>query len=174
MSYQGSYELMVGNPCSLSKHPREHAQKPVLRPTTTTTTSSLSWLPCIAVPATRPRSAQPPWPTHPAPAAPPGASVADDQPGSHLCNHRLLPFSTLRSASSRPSEQEVPSSPKVAAVHPETHPARAGKPQDIQQPRHLDMWQLSRAVQRPGRHAGAQEKLLQNEIHMQVRTEGGR
>ena len=29
------------------------------------------------------------------------------------------------------------------------------------------MWQLSRAIQRPGRHAGAQEKLLQNEIHMQ-------
>ena len=31
------------------------------------------------------------------------------------------------------------------------------------------MWQLSRAVQRPGGHAGAQEKLLQNEIHMQVK-----
>ena len=31
------------------------------------------------------------------------------------------------------------------------------------------MWQLSRAVQRPGRHAGAQEKLLQNEIHVQVK-----
>ena len=31
------------------------------------------------------------------------------------------------------------------------------------------MWQLSRAVQRPSRHAGAQEKLLQNEIHMQVK-----
>ena len=31
------------------------------------------------------------------------------------------------------------------------------------------MWQLSRAVQRPGGHVGAQEKLLQNEIHMQVK-----
>ena len=31
------------------------------------------------------------------------------------------------------------------------------------------MWQLSRAVQRPGGHAGAQEKLLQNEIHLQVK-----
>ena len=36
------------------------------------------------------------------------------------------------------------------------------------QPWHPDMWQLSRAVQWPRWHAWAQEKLLQDEIHLQV------
>ena len=47
-------------------------------------------------------------------------------------SHYIFIIFIFLAASSRPSEQEVPSSPKVAAVHPETHPARAGKPQDIQ------------------------------------------
>lgn len=120
-----------GKPCSLSEHPRQHAQEPLLRSTAASKpTASLPWLPCTPVSTTRPGFAQPPCPTHPAPTPTSGPNVADNKPRPH--SYRFLPLPTLSSGC--PSEQEVPSTPEVAALHPKTHPAGAWKPQDIQQP----------------------------------------
>jgi len=133
-----------GEPSGFSKHPGEHAQKSLLWSTTASKpTAALPWLSCTSVSAARAGFAQPSRPTHPASASPPGANTADNEPRSH--GNRFLSLPTL--SSGFPSKQEVPSAPEVAALYPKTHPIGAWQPQDIQQPRHLDMWQLSRAVQ---------------------------